>query len=109
MAGVRVRYVDIDGAHDDIEAEPGDSVMRSAVQNGLPGIVGECGGTLSCASCHVYVEQEWMARVGGPDATESDLLEGVLSPRRPESRLSCQIRLTAELDGLVVHLPEEQL
>ncbi len=83
--------------------------MRGALYNGVEGIIGECGGGLSCATCHCYVDAAWTARVGGPSSpAERELLDGAAAEVRPESRLSCQIAMTAHLDGLVVRLPEKQ-
>ena len=106
---MKVTYV-TDGVPETLDGELGDSVMLTAIQNGLDGIVGECGGSLSCASCHVYVDEAWFDRVGGPRSEEEEeLLEGAMSPPGPTSRLSCQIELTEELDGLTVRCPEEQI
>jgi len=79
------------------------------VRNGIPGIIGECGGNCSCATCHVYVDDEFSASVGGAGDMEDDLLDlGVAADRRDTSRLSCQIAVTEDLDGLTVHVPAEQ-
>lgn len=101
-------YVENDGAERTLTAEDGASVMFTAVQSGVDGIVGECGGVLSCATCHVYVDDAWAGRVGGPGDDEAEMLEVVAAPRRPTSRLSCQIKAGPELDGLIVHVPPEQ-
>lgn len=98
----------IDGSSTTLDADEGDSVMMTSVQNGLDGIIGECGGSLSCATCHVYVDEAWADKVGEPTDDENELLEGAVSPRRPSSRLSCQIELCDELDGLTVEVPPEQ-
>ncbi|MBT2271935.1 2Fe-2S iron-sulfur cluster-binding protein [Rhodococcus qingshengii] len=90
------------------EATDGASVMTVAVQNGLDGIIGECGGSLCCATCHIYVAPGWVDAVGAPTSDEDALLEGTVSPRKPESRLSCQIAMSTDLDGLVVEMPPEQ-
>jgi 2Fe-2S ferredoxin len=83
--------------------------MRGALYNGVDGIVGECGGALSCATCHCYVDEAWTEKVGGPvNETEEELLEQASAEVKPNSRLSCQIDMTDALDGLVVHLPESQ-
>jgi 2Fe-2S ferredoxin len=82
--------------------------MEAAIANTVPGIVAECGGACSCATCHVYVDDEWTEKVGGPSEMEEDMLDFAFDVR-PTSRLSCQIRLTDELDGLVLHVPEEQV
>ena len=83
--------------------------MAAAVRNGIPGIIGECGGNCSCATCHVYVDDDFSASVGGAGDMEDDLLDlGVAADRRDTSRLSCQIPVTEDLDGLTVHVPAEQ-
>jgi ferredoxin, 2Fe-2S len=105
----KVIYVAPDGTSTTIDGTAGDSVMATAVRNGVPGIIAECGGNCSCATCHVYVDDEFIERVGPPGDLEDDLLDlGTASERRPTSRLSCQIELTADLDGLTVEIPEEQ-
>ena len=105
----KVIYVSSDGTRSTIDATTGDSVMATAVRNGIPGIIAECGGNCSCATCHVYVDDEFIERVGPPGDMEDDLLDlGTASERRPTSRLSCQIEVTDELDGLTVEIPEEQ-
>lgn len=102
-----VKYVSHDGAINEVEAKSGTSVMQAAVDNMIDGIVGECGGSCSCATCHVYVDEAWVERIPPAGPMEKDMLECVLEPRE-NSRLSCQIKLTDELDGLVVHTPESQ-
>lgn len=105
----RVTYVEADGAEHAVDVPAGDNVMRGAVNNGVEGIVGECGGGLACATCHCYVDEAWADKVGGPSSDdERDMLESAAAEVRPTSRLSCQIEITAELDGLVVRLPERQ-
>lgn len=104
---MKVTFI-IDGSPTSLEADEGDSVMMTAVQNGLDGIIGECGGSLSCATCHVYVGEDWIDKVGGAGDDENELLDGAVSARRPGSRLSCQIELGDELDGLTVEVPPEQ-
>ncbi|MCE7006984.1 2Fe-2S iron-sulfur cluster-binding protein [Kibdelosporangium philippinense] len=104
----KVTYVAIDGSRSTIDAVAGDSVMSTAVRNGVPGIVGECGGNMSCATCHVYVDDEFAARVGPPGDLEDAMLDLGVSDRRATSRLSCQIAISEELDGLIVATPEEQ-
>ena len=102
-----VTYISHDGGSHEIEVESGTSVMQAAVDNMLDGIVGECGGSCSCATCHVYVDEKWIDRLPPAEQMEKDMLECVLEPR-DNSRLSCQIKVTEELDGLVVHMPESQ-
>ncbi|GAB4274355.1 MAG: 2Fe-2S iron-sulfur cluster-binding protein [Pararhodobacter sp.] len=106
---VKVTFVAADGAQTRIEADEGDSVMSAAVANGVEGIVGECGGSMMCATCHCYVDDDWADRTGPRMDGEDDMLECAASEVTARSRLSCQIRLTPELDGLVVHLPAAQV
>jgi 2Fe-2S ferredoxin len=106
---VSVTYVAHNGASTTVEVPVGETVMRGALYNDIEGIVGECGGALACATCHCYVDEAWAGRVGGPtSAAEREMLDSVTAETKPTSRLSCQIVLTAELDGLVVHMPEAQ-
>jgi 2Fe-2S ferredoxin len=104
----KVVFITLDGASRIVDAQEGESVMSAAVRNGIPGIIGECGGNCSCATCHVYVDQEFTAGVGGAGDMEDDLLDLGVADRRDTSRLSCQIQVTEELDGLTVHVPAEQ-
>ena len=105
----RVTYVASDGSSQDIEVPIGENVMRGALYNGVEGIVGECGGGLSCATCHCYVDDAWAGKVGGPASqAEEELLQAAAAEVKAGSRLSCQIVMSAELDGLVVHVPETQ-
>ena len=96
-----------DGSSQEVHIESGTSVMQGAVDNMVDGILGDCGGCCSCATCHCYVADEWKDKVGDPDDVEKDMLEFVIEPQ-PNSRLSCQIVVTDDLDGLVVKLPESQ-
>ncbi|MBL4645587.1 MAG: 2Fe-2S ferredoxin [Hyphomicrobiales bacterium] len=91
----------------EVSAEIGSTVMEAAIKNAVPGIEAECGGACACATCHVYVADDWVAAVGSPEPMEEDMLD-FASDMRPTSRLSCQIRMTAELDGLKVNIPESQ-
>ena len=101
-------YIEFDGTEHTVNAELGISVMRGAIDNGVPGIDADCGGECSCATCHVIVNDEWMDKVGRPDETEEAMLD--LNPEREvNSRLSCQIEVSDALDGLVVKLPEFQM
>lgn len=106
---VQLTFVHPDGSQTQIDAHEGQSVMKAAVANDVDGIVGECGGAMMCATCHCYVDEAWADRTGPREEGEDDMLEGAASEVTEHSRLSCQIKLTPELDGLVVHLPEEQL
>jgi ferredoxin, 2Fe-2S len=104
----KVVFITLDGAQRVVDAHTGESVMAAAVRNGVPGIIGECGGNCSCATCHVYVADDFAAEVGGVGDMEDDLLDLGVADRRETSRLSCQIPVTEDLDGLTVHIPEEQ-
>ncbi|MDP9417189.1 MAG: 2Fe-2S iron-sulfur cluster-binding protein [Actinomycetota bacterium] len=104
----KVIYVGADGDERAVDAAVGDTVMATAVRNGVPGIIGECGGNSSCATCHVWVREEFLPVVGTPDEMEDDLLDLGVSERRDTSRLSCQIVVTPETDGLTVDVPPEQ-
>lgn len=104
---VKVTYIEPNGERHEVEAQPGHSVMEAAIKNNIAGIEADCGGACSCATCHVSVDAAWFVRVGGPGEVEESMLD--FAPvRTPTSRLSCQIKLQSELDGLVVHLPESQ-
>src|SRR5580693_7772548 len=100
----KITYIEFDGTEHEFDVVPGLSVMQAAVGNTVRGIIGECGGACSCATCHVYVDSAWLNRVGERNATEEALLEEVIDGQ-PNSRLSCQIKVTEDLDGLIVHLP----
>jgi 2Fe-2S ferredoxin len=104
----KVTYVQPDGVSKLVDVRAGTTAMEAAVDNDVAGIVAECGGACSCATCHVYVDAAWMAEVPPPDAQESGMLECVLD-RRDTSRLSCQIVLTPAVDGLVLHVANEQI
>lgn len=105
----QVTYVSHDGARVTVDVPVGENVMRGALYNNIDGITGECGGACSCATCHCYVDDAWASTVGGPaNEAEDELLEGVATERKSTSRLSCQIDLTAAMDGLIIHLPEKQ-
>lgn len=103
----KIQFISHDGHTKTIEATNGMSIMDVATKNGVPGIDADCGGACACATCHVYVDTEWLDRVGSPTQTESDMLGFVQEPR-PNSRLACQISVTPALDGLVVHTPPSQ-
>ncbi|MGI5453561.1 2Fe-2S iron-sulfur cluster-binding protein [Streptomyces sp. CA-249302] len=104
----KITYIGSDGAIVTIGAEDGASVMQTAVSHGVKGIVGECGGSMMCSTCHVYVEPKYLDRLDPPAEEEDEMLDAAAAERKPNSRLSCQIRVGPELDGLVVALPENQ-
>lgn len=104
-----VTYIESNGAEHKVDVPVGDSVMQGAVNNMVEGIIGECGGGLACATCHCYVDDAWSAKTGEPSQEEGEMLEAASAEVKPgSSRLSCQIFVTDELDGLVVRLPESQ-
>jgi 2Fe-2S ferredoxin len=103
-----IHYILKDGSTRSVEARLGASVMETAVHHNVRGIDAECGGSCSCATCHVYVDDAFVDRLAPPDDMEGELLDGVAAERRPGSRLSCQIAMTAELDGLTVRVPQTQ-
>jgi len=103
----KVIFITHDGQEFPIEAEVGRSLMQSALDNMVPGIIGECGGSCSCATCHGYIDEPWSAHLQPSTPTEGDLLSCALDVR-PTSRLTCQIQVSPALDGIVVHLPEVQ-
>jgi len=104
-----ITYISPDGTSTTLEARLGDSVMEVAVKHGVEGIVAECRGACSCATCHVYVDEAFTDRVGGAGDLEDDMLDGAAAERLPNSRLSCQIKMRDELDGLLVRIAPEQL
>ena len=104
-----VVFVHPDGARQELEIADGTSVMQGATAQGIDGIVAECGGNCMCATCHVYVEPSQLASLPAMSEEEDALLDGTASERKPNSRLSCQLPVTAALDGLVVNLPERQV
>ncbi len=100
-------FIDHLGRRSEVEALPGRTLMQVAVDHGVDGILGDCGGACSCATCHAYVDQPWLARLEPRSDTERFMLEAA-SDVRPDSRLCCQIRMSADLDGIVLRLPAEQ-
>jgi ferredoxin, 2Fe-2S len=105
---IHIRFIQPDQTEQAIETPPGQSLMKAAVDANVKGIDADCGGTLSCATCHVMVDAAWADRLPAPVADEVDMLDFASAPVEPTSRLSCQIQLTPELDGLTVRLPATQ-
>jgi 2Fe-2S ferredoxin len=104
----KITFIAHDGTENIVDAQNGMSVMNAAIDNLVSGIDADCGGECSCATCHVYVNEEWMGVVGTPGGREEEMLD--LNPEREtNSRLSCQIPVTDELDGLIVRVPEFQM
>ena len=104
----QLTFIHPDGRRTTLDAASGSSVMRAAVGHDLDGIAADCGGCLSCATCHVYVDEAWAAHLPPPASDEVDMLEMTAAERRPTSRLSCQLIVDTSLDGLVLHLPDSQ-
>lgn len=103
----RVTFIAADGRVTEAEGEAGQSVMSVAVNAGIEVILAECGGACACGTCHCYVDADWVTRLTPPTDGETAMIECVIAPR-PESRLTCQVRLTDDLDGLVIHLSAAQ-
>lgn len=104
-----VTYINADGDRETVQGSLGTTVMQTAVARGIDGIVAECGGNLMCATCHVFVDDAWLDRLPELTDEEDEMLEETACPRRANSRLSCQLVLDADLDGIVVALPETQM
>ncbi len=103
----QITYIEPDGRISEVEVSSGKSVMQGAMENMIDSILAECGGACSCGTCHVYVDEAWVDKLEEPDTMEKAMLECVLEPEE-NSRLSCQITVTDELDGLVVRTPKSQ-
>lgn len=103
-----ITFIHPDGEAQGFEAPAGVSAMQAATGAGVRGILAECGGAMLCATCHVYVDPAWVERLPAPLAGEPEMLECTADERRPESRLSCQIKLTNDMHGLVLRLPAFQ-
>jgi 2Fe-2S ferredoxin len=100
-------FIEHNGEKREVPAEPGRSVMQAAVENAVPGIVADCGGSCSCGTCHGFIDPAWLAKIPPAGTAESAMLEGLLE-LQPNSRLTCQITVTADIDGMVVRLPKSQ-
>ena len=107
LAMVKITFIDTGGTARTVEGEVGATVMETAIKHGVPGIEAECGGACACSTCHVYIEEVWREKVGEPSPMEEDMLDFAFEVR-PNSRLSCQIKMREELDGLTVRTPERQ-
>src|SRR5215469_8387694 len=104
---VKINFIDVGGTARSVDGEVGSTVMETAIKHGVPGIEAECGGACACSTCHVYIDEQWRDRVGGPSPMEEDMLDFAFEVQ-PNSRLSCQIKVADELDGLTVRTPERQ-
>ena len=103
----KITYIDAQGTSRTVEGETGSTVMEVAVRNGVPGIEAECGGACACATCHVYVDEAWTGKTGHAEPMEEDMLDFAFEVK-PNSRLSCQIKVRPELDGLIMRVPSRQ-
>ncbi|SNZ08901.1 2Fe-2S iron-sulfur cluster-binding protein [Cohaesibacter gelatinilyticus] len=103
----KITFIAFDETKYEVDTPNGTSVMEAAVKNGVPGIEAECGGACACATCHVYVDEDWQAKSGDPDAMEEDMLD-FAQDAEPNSRLSCQVQMSDDLDGIVIRIPEFQ-
>jgi 2Fe-2S ferredoxin len=103
----KIIFIDFAGAARTVEGEVGFTVMEAAIKHGVPQIEAECGGACACSTCHVYIDEAWRERVGEPSPMEVDMLDFAFSVQ-PNSRLSCQIKIREDLDGLTVRTPERQ-
>jgi 2Fe-2S ferredoxin len=104
-----ITFIHPEGQQERIEGHDGESAMLVATRHGVTGIVAECGGNAMCATCHVYVDESWLGRLPAMSDEEDALLDGAAAERLSNSRLSCQIVIGIELDGLVLRLPEKQV
>lgn len=105
----RITYIEHNGARHEVEVSTGMTVMEGARDNNIPGIEADCGGACACSTCHVYVAEDWVGRLPEKDVMEQDMLDFAWEPDPVRSRLTCQLRVTDDLDGLVVQLPLKQI
>ena len=105
---VKITYIENNGKSHTVEVAEGLTVMEGAVQNNIPGIDADCGGGMACATCHVYVKDEWFDKINKKSEGEDDMIDQAYEPKK-NSRLSCQIQVSPEIDGLEVHLPVKQV
>ena len=103
----KIIYIDNQGNSKTIEVENGLTVMEGAIQNNIPGIDADCGGSMACATCHVYVEEKWLNKIQKAEEAEEDMIDMAFEPKK-NSRLSCQLIVSEELDGLIVTTPSKQ-
>ena len=103
---MKATWIQPDGRQISAEVRPGHSLMAAAVASKVPHVIGECGGAMACATCHVMVAADWFAVTGGPSGFEAVMLDETAAERGPNSRLSCQLLMSAALDGIVLHVPQ---
>lgn len=106
---VKITYVPFEGDSMTVEVQSGSTVMEGARENNVPGIEADCGGACACSTCHVYVDEIWADKLPGRAEMETDMLDFAFEPNERLSRLTCQLKVTTDLDGLVVRLPERQI
>ena len=104
----KITYIENNGKSHSVDVADGLTVMEGAVQNNIPGIDDDCGGGMACATCHVYVKDEWFDKINKKSEGEDDMIDQAYEPKK-SSRLSCQIQVSPEIDGLEVHLPEKHI
>lgn len=105
----RITYIEHNGTAHVVDVAPGLTVMEGARDNNIPGIEADCGGACACSTCHVYVAPDWVEKLPGKDDMEADMLDFAWKPDPVRSRLTCQLKVTPALEGLVVHMPEKQI
>ena len=105
----KITYIEHNGTEHVVDVANGRTVMEGARDNGIPGIEADCGGACACSTCHVYVHPDWIGKLPEKESMEEDMLDFAFEPDPARSRLTCQVKVTAELDGLVVQMPEKQI
>ncbi|MBR9843038.1 MAG: 2Fe-2S iron-sulfur cluster binding domain-containing protein [Rhodobacteraceae bacterium] len=105
----KITYIEHNGAEHVVDVASGLTVMEGARDNNIPGIEADCGGACACSTCHVYVDAAWVEKIPGKDDMEEDMLDFAYEPDPVRSRLTCQIKVTDDMDGLIVHMPERQI
>ena len=106
---VKITYIEHGGKEHTVDVAEGLTVMEGARDNNIPGIDADCGGACACSTCHVYVHPDWASKLPAKDGMEEDMLDFAYEPDPARSRLTCQVKVTADLDGLVVNMPEKQI
>jgi len=105
----KITYIEHNGTKHDVDVAAGLTVMEGARDNNIPGIEADCGGACACSTCHVYVDAAWVEKLPKMDGMEEDMLDFAFEPKPGQSRLTCQLKVTDDLDGLVVQMPERQI
>lgn len=105
----KITYIEHDGKEHVVDVANGMTVMEGARDNDIPGIEADCGGACACSTCHVYVAEDWVEKLPARDPMEEDMLDFAYEPDPSRSRLTCQLKVTDDLDGLIVHMPEKQI